>query len=667
MKLNLTLVQQVVAGFALVLILLFIVTALSIKTQARLAKRITLSSETITPFMQQSAAMTQEAQRAAQVVTQHAAESDLNRLLPLREDFSSAVHAYRIYMDGIQKQISALPEFDGNVRAIDASIARAFQLAEEHLNVHRQYIEAHELEYKALHHFEDTWKYFSADMKDARYSMTDAELPARWLLESLEEDANQAVALLSRVPSMRAESDLAEVRKRLIYFLGNVETKYAVVEKRFPDLASRLEDYVVLLTLHIRASDGVVHLQQQSLALTRESREMLANLVTQLDSGLSLLGDLNRKLKDHLDEANLETQQALSSTRTSIIVTFLIALVVGIGVAQHVVRGVRVPLRGLVSRLQRLSKNDLTSAGEHYRSGEFGTISHSLDVLVDGLRDIIRQLKEQSNSLSSLSAASSRISSESRRDIDNQKIQTEAVASAATEMEYTAKDVADNAKEASEAVAQIGSSANEGRAIAQHNRQLVDSLDLELSEAVEVMTELRTHSNSIGSIASVIQSIAEQTNLLALNAAIEAARAGEQGRGFAVVADEVRALASKTQSSTSEINQMIENLQKCSVKAGEIMVRNKEKASSCVEQSDLTGKSFEGILQELQRIKNMTVNIAAVVEEQSRVTSSLAKSVVVISNVSDGVQKNAVELEGSSKQLNMMAEQQQLLTSRFKL
>ncbi|WP_075186793.1 methyl-accepting chemotaxis protein [Teredinibacter haidensis] len=664
---NMTLVSKVISGFVIVLGLQFLVTTFGVWSQGRAYSQFSLSNNTVFPMLQQSAQMMLHAQNAAQAVGMHAAENELYRLSPLKEKYEDAVQSYQIDSQKLISIANNQTAFQQEIESTIEATGKAFEIGRQHLDSHRKVTNTTELEYQALAEFEQTWQYFTADLKDVRFVLTDAELPARWLLDALEQDANDAAALLSRVPSYRLNAELEDVARSLQYFWVNIEAKHKLMLERFPIMAARLGKYIALLRTHVTAESGVLEQQRMRLKLSAESRELMLNLSQQLELSTGMLDTMHGDLQNLADEASLDISGVLENSRFIMVASLVVAVFVGIAVAFLVVSGVRAPLAQLVSRLDKLANNDLSDTGDHYASGEFNSISRSLDKLVDGLSGTIRTIKNQSSELSGLAANASSMSSDSRQDIDQQKEQTTSLAAASTELEYTARDVANNAKETSDVVSRLHSSAEDGREIVSNNRSLIASLDAELDSAASVIEMLRNESDNIGSIVSVIMGIAEQTNLLALNAAIEAARAGEQGRGFAVVADEVRALANKTQASTTEITHMIERLQSKSTEANCIMDNNRKTANACVEQSDLTAESLSGVLLGLEKIRTMTSSIASAAEEQSRVTSDLAQTVVFISNVAEGVQDRAVTMERSSGKLREMAQKQNDLAEKFKL
>jgi methyl-accepting chemotaxis protein len=667
MNFKLSIVTQVIFGFAILLLLQLVLAGFSVSSQKHLSGNMELSAGMVTPLLQSSALLTQNLQGAAQAVSQHAAEYDLGRLKAIEKKYSD-------YKDGYYKEVQWAEELAedtkiiaGMMTSLKGATEKTFELSAAHLIAHKKLLETVEAEYQALRQFEDKWQYFPAEMKDIRFNMADADMNSLWLLASLEQDANEASAALSRVPAIRDEQSLQEVERELRYFWANIDKKFSIMASLFPAVAKPLAPSVDILKYHITGASGVLTQQQERLKAETESRKLLQELVSYLDGSMQKLAQLNDHLKGLSDNSSVTTKAALSSGGNTIWTVFFISLIVGIGVAAKVVAGVRKPMVQLVRRLEALADNNLTDRFERCEEGEFGEISHSLDKVVKSLTTVIRELKNQGQGLLVMAGDANRISGNSRHQIDEQKAQAESLASAVTEMEQTARAVAGNARDTNAVVGEIYVSTKEGQQVVNRNKELIGKLNDELNEAGRVVNSLRQNSDGIGSIVSVINGIAQQTNLLALNAAIEAARAGEQGRGFAVVADEVRTLATQTQKSTAEISDMIESLQASAVKATDIMVRNREVANACVEQSDLASNSLQGIATGLDRIKDMTSAIAQAVGEQSSVATELARGVVNMSDIADQVQRGAVELESSSSKLNQMAKTQESLTHSFVL
>ena len=125
----------------------------------------------------------------------------------------------------------------------------------------------------------------------------------------------------------------------------------------------------------------------------------------------------------------------------------------------------------------------------------------------------------------------------------------------------------------------------------------------------DTLRDLQRSSTEIGDFLRLITGVAEQTKMLALNATIEAARAGEAGKGFAVVADEVKQLAGTTSASIGDIEARIAAIQQF---------------------ADRGVEALEHIAQLVGAINESQSTVAAAIEEQSAVTSEIARALAEI-------------------------------------
>ncbi|QJT08289.1 chemotaxis protein [Oceanidesulfovibrio marinus] len=246
---------------------------------------------------------------------------------------------------------------------------------------------------------------------------------------------------------------------------------------------------------------------------------------------------------------------------------------------------------------------------------------------------------------------------EQARGAQQQKDQSESVATAMEEMAATVLEVAQNASATSEAADGARRSASEG---AQLVGQAVDGIHRVSSHTEKLSTvldQLGEQSSQIGQIIGVINDIADQTNLLALNAAIEAARAGEAGRGFAVVADEVRKLAEKTMAATKEVEASISTIQSRATEATESMRVTEEQVHQSTELSNRAGQALETILGAIENMVERITQIATAAEQQSAAADEINQSVEEIATIARDSEEGALQTADATKSMTKLAQE----------
>lgn len=337
-------------------------------------------------------------------------------------------------------------------------------------------------------------------------------------------------------------------------------------------------------------------------------------------------------LNEAIGQATATLAGETASQATKALAVNVSLLVLGLVVAGFAfwIAAVRVarPLNQLAGTTQRLAEGDTDlTVPEVERKDEVGTLARSIEVFRNNLIDNRRLAAEREAENDAKMRRAATLDGLTRAFEAAVGALTSKLASAATEMEASARSLTSTAEYNTQAATSLASAAEETSASVQTVAAASEELATSIREisgqaaqssgtaarAVEQATEaqaivqgLVAGAAKIGSVVSLINDIAGQTNLLALNATIEAARAGEAGRGFAVVAAEVKELASQTTKATGEIAAQI----------GEIQ-----------QSTEAVVSAIATIAKVIEEMSGVSVSVAAAMEEQGAATGEIARNV----------------------------------------
>ena len=488
---------------------------------------------------------------------------------------------------------------------------------------------------------------------------------------NLENNFMSVVTNSTDMLTVKTLTTLDIVKSEQTYYLEEVTRAVALIkpaiEQSHSDLFNDLKEHVEALESNVKGNNSLaankkrlidsIALTEKELADSEAATKIALNQIDELVSQASNVAfELQKGVRNDVDSANLWTW-----------VGMVIATLLAIAIAYITVSRITKPLAEVNRILDIVASGDMTQRLDDSAKDEFGELSKSCNTLIDSLRSLIKGIISRSTQLAAASEETSAITAESSQAISNQQAQVQQAATATTEMSSTSQTVSNSAQQALSEIKNADKEAERVKGISNNNKSTIEQLAREVDDASQVINKLHQDSASIGSILDVIRGIADQTNLLALNAAIEAARAGEYGRGFAVVADEVRSLASKTQESTQEIQSMIESLQTGAEAAVTAMTKGKQRAVSCVEQTDLASTALDSITFAVSQAHDVSEEISTAALEQQQVAEEISERLESIVAIAEQTAEGASQTNISSSEVAKLAEELRLSVDEFKV
>jgi methyl-accepting chemotaxis protein len=420
----------------------------------------------------------------------------------------------------------------------------------------------------------------------------------------------------------------------------NVEQDWAAVNSEFEELPEMSKHFVLQ-----ENKDRVAKLETELPLLHQEQSDIVDRALSAGPKGIaSVDDDLAQNVETHgaavrevieglsgsaksLVADDLDSQiKSQSTSQWMLVVSSLLSLVIGIGIAFIISGRIVGALTPVLARLKANATGDLSgnmiTEEMLARQDELGELAAASKTMTVNLRTLIGKIAGGVQTLAASATELSAVSKQTAEGTSSMSDKANGVAVAAEEASANTLSIAAGMEESSSSLSSVASATEEMSAtvgdIAANTsraRAISEQATGQAQTITDQMQKLGQAAQEIGHVTETITNISAQTNLLALNATIEAARAGTAGKGFAVVANEIKELARQTAEATEDIKARIAGIQ------------------------NSTGTAISDIGQITTVIKDVGTivsSIAAAIEEQATVTKDVAGN---IAQASDGVRQ----------------------------
>ncbi|MCG7538480.1 methyl-accepting chemotaxis protein [Pseudoalteromonas sp. OF7H-1] len=671
---KLTIKQKITLGFSALGVLLLLACVLAYLALAQIKSANQNMGQVTLPIQRSADALQLEQLKLSKLISQAYTlenEQDINRA---RQQFTSQQQLYVERQQHLTSLTQAMPEF---VTPLQQTLALGEQLS----RAAEQMLQAKADVVQAQQRIQSQYQALKQDKEQASNAMLDLELIETDKTRQLEEMVGTGVRIDDMLFTLENNSQrisgltLEQVEQHqqdMLFLLDNIENNLTFLKRQAygmdaDDLLNQFSEGMTKLReklgepghLYIAVQEKLRQ-QQQAAMLYKQSEQHAFAILTELEK-------MQQSANAAFNRSQNNAETLIERAQNTAILLVIVFIALGAFISVSTSRAMLGPLAAVNKMLKYLAAGDFSKQMSKRSDDEFGQLIDNINQVKDNLRALLESINNQVHELEGLSESSLSESKQIANNATEQMRRMENANRLAQSISASALAVSERSSDSLASIHTANQRKTEVSKYTQDNKQHILSLSTRMSEAVESMTKLTTHSENIGSILDTIVSIAEQTNLLALNAAIEAARAGEQGRGFAVVADEVRTLASRTQESTNEINQMIAALRQDTHTASEAINSGQRDVASCVKQSEALASAMDEIANAILQVTQLSEEVSQAADHQATDCQQIEQVMLDAQSTANDNAQAMQSLAKGSESLSSFSHRLATLVERFKL
>jgi twitching motility protein PilJ len=296
-----------------------------------------------------------------------------------------------------------------------------------------------------------------------------------------------------------------------------------------------------------------------------------------------------------------------------------------------------------------------------------GAIADSINFAIDQMRGLVSNINRISVQVASAATETQGTARNLAEASENQAREITDASTAINQMASSIDQVSMNAAESATVAERAVEIANKGGVVVRNTIGGMDRIRDQIQETSKRIKRLGESSQEIGDIVSLINDIADQTNILSLNAAIQASMAGDAGRGFAVVADEVQRLAERSAAATKQISALVKTIQS---DTNEAVISMEQTTTEVVQGARLAqdaGVALEEIEGTSKNLAELIQSISDAARQQAATAGHISSTMAAILEITSSTSSGTEATAQSIGELANMAEEMRNSVEGFKL